>query len=223
MDIFNELLYMLWRQDFKTLSNPSVVWTIYLLAFLIIFLENSLFPAAFLPGDSLLILLGVLIAKGTLNLLLVLLLLTIAASLGSWISYIQGKWLEKNRVVKSWLAHLPAHYNQRAHQMFHRHGLSALLIGRFIAFVRTLLPSIAGLSGLSISRFQFFNWISAFLWVFILTLIGVILGKTSIFHRYEAELMLCLILLPLALLIIGLMSSLLILWRRKGLTNTDKE
>ncbi len=42
--------------------------------------------------------------------------------------------------------HLPSHYHQRAHHLFHKHGLSALLMGRFIAFVRTLLPTIAGLS-----------------------------------------------------------------------------
>ncbi|MGL9722295.1 DedA family protein [Sodalis sp. (in: enterobacteria)] len=223
MDIFKELLHALWQQDFETLSDPSLVWTIYLLVFVILFLENGLLPAAFLPGDSLLILIGVLIAKGTLNFPLVLLLLTVAASLGSWISYIQGKWLENNRLVKSWLAHLPAHYHQRAYRMFHRHGLSALLIGRFVAFVRTLLPTIAGLSGLGSSRFHFFNWISAFLWVFILTLVGFILGKTPVFQRYEEELMLCLMLLPLALLTIGLVSSLAVIWRRKRLTDSDKE
>lgn len=222
MDIFKELLYSLLQQDFETLSSQSLVWTIYFLVFVILFLENGLLPAAFLPGDSLLILLGVLIAKGTLNFPLALLLLTVAASLGSWISYLQGKLLENNRVVKSWLAHLPDHYHQQAHRMFHRHGLSALLIGRFIAFVRTLLPTIAGLSGLGNSRFHFFNWISAFSWVFILTLLGFLLGKTPVFYRYEEKLMLCLLLLPLALLTIGLMSSLVIIWRRKQLNNPDK-
>ncbi|MCR3756085.1 MAG: DedA family protein YqjA [Sodalis sp. Psp] len=223
MDIFKELLHSLWQQDFETLSNQSLVGTIYFLMFIILFLENGLLPAAFLPGDSLLILLGVLIAKGTLNFPLALLLLTVAASLGSWISYLQGKWLENNQTVKSWLAYLPAHYHQRARRMFHRHGLSALLIGRFIAFVRTLLPTIAGLSGLGNSRFHFFNWISAFLWVFILTLVGFVLSKTPIFQRYEEELMLCLLLLPLVLLTIGLMSSLVVIWRRRQLNNPDKE
>ncbi|KYP96262.1 membrane protein [Sodalis-like endosymbiont of Proechinophthirus fluctus] len=223
MDIFKELFDALWQQDFETLSDPSLVWIIYLLVFIILFLENGLLPAAFLPGDSLLILIGVLIAKGTLNFPLVLLLLTAAASLGSWISYIQGKWLENNRVVKSWLTHLPAYYHQRAYRMFHRHGLSALLIGRFVAFVRTLLPTIAGLSGLGSSRFHFFNWISAFLWVFILMLVGFILEKTPVFQRYEEVLMLCLMLLPLALLTIGLLSSMVVIWRHKRLTNSDKE
>ncbi|UVK78118.1 MAG: DedA family protein YqjA [Sodalis sp. Fse] len=223
MHILKELLYALWQQDFESLSDPSLIWIIYLLVFIILFLENGVLPAAFLPGDSLLILLGVLIAKSKINFPFTLILLTIAASLGSWISYLQGKWLENNKLVKSWLAHLPDHYHQRAHQMFYRHGLSALLIGRFVAFVRTLLPAIAGLSGLGNSRFHFFNWISAFLWVFILTLGGFVLGKTPIFQHYEKKLILCLMLLPLAFLTIGLISSLIVIWRKKKLNAPDKK
>ncbi|AFP84779.1 DedA family protein [secondary endosymbiont of Ctenarytaina eucalypti] len=223
MDICKELLCFFWQQDFETLADSNLVWTIYFLVFIILFLENGLLPAAFLPGDSLLILIGVLIAKETLNFPLVLMLLTVAASLGSWISYMQGKWLENNRVVKTWMAHFPAHYHQQAYRMFHRHGLSALLIGRFIAFVRTLLPTIAGLSGLGSARFHFFNWFSAFLWVSVLTLLGFILGKTRIFQRYEERVMLCLMLLPLALLTIGLLSSLFLIWRRKRVTDLNKE
>ncbi|WP_413736893.1 DedA family protein [Sodalis sp. RH21] len=215
MDILKSLVHALWQQDFETLADPTLVWTIYLVLFVILFLENGLLPAAFLPGDSLLILVGVLIAKGTMNFPLTLLVLTAAASLGSWISYIQGKWLGNTRLVQSWLSHLPAQYHQRAHLMFHRHGLSALLIGRFVAFVRTLLPTIAGLSGLSDARFQLFNWLSAFIWVFILTTVGFLLGKTALFQYYEDELMLGLMLLPLFFLVIGLAGSLLILWRKK--------
>ncbi|MEA9390389.1 DedA family protein [Acerihabitans sp. TG2] len=215
MDILKSLVHALWQQDFETLADPTLVWTIYLVLFVILFLENGLLPAAFLPGDSLLILVGVLIAKGTMNFPMTLLVLTAAASLGSWISYIQGKWLGNTRLVQSWLAHLPAQYHQRSHLMFHRHGLSALLVGRFIAFVRTLMPTIAGLSGLSNTRFQLFNWLSALLWVLILTTLGFLLGKTSLFKYYEDELMLGLMLLPLVFLVIGLAGSLMILWRNK--------
>ncbi|VFS58101.1 Inner membrane protein YqjA [Leminorella grimontii] len=59
------------------------------------------------------------------------------------------------------MAKIPAHYHQRAHNLFHQHGFFALLIGRFLAFVRTLLPTIAGLSALDGKRFQIFNWLSA--------------------------------------------------------------
>ncbi|XBS69354.1 DedA family protein [Acerihabitans sp. KWT182] len=222
MDILKALVNALWQQDFEMLADPSLVWTLYLVLFFILFLENGLLPAAFLPGDSLLILVGVLIAKGAMNFPLTLLVLTAAASLGSWISYIQGKWLGNTRLVRSWLSHLPAHYHERSYLMFHRHGLSALLIGRFVAFVRTLLPTIAGLSGLSDARFQFFNWISALIWVFLLTSVGFALGKTALFQYYEDELMLCLMLLPLVFLVIGLAGSLLILWRKKNAPDIGK-
>lgn len=222
MEIIKELLIALWHQDFDILADPKLVWTIYFLLFMILFLENGLLPAAFLPGDSLLILVGVLVAKGTMNFTFTVALLTTAASLGCWVSYLQGKWLGNSRLVQSWLAHLPAHYHQRAHMLFHRHGLSALLVGRFLAFIRTLLPTIAGLSGLDNARFQFFNWMSGLLWVLILVSLGFALGKTPVFAKYEDQLMFCLILLPLVLLFVGLFGSLIVLWRKKRAINSGK-
>ena len=222
MDIIRELITALWHQDYETLANPSLVWTIYGILFVILFLENGLLPAAFLPGDSLLILVGVLIARDTMDFPLTLLVLTSAASLGCWVGYLQGRWLGNTHLVQKRLSHLPAHYHQRAHQLFHRHGLAALLIGRFLAFVRTLLPLIAGLSGLNGPRFQFFNWISGLLWVLILSSLGYVLGKTPLFLRYEDQLMNLLMLLPLVLLVFGLCGSLLVLWRKKHAHATGK-
>lgn len=224
MDVLHTLLQALWQQDYETLANPTLVWAIYGMLFMILFLENGLLPAAFLPGDSLLILVGVLIAKGTMSFPLTVAILTTGASLGCWVSYIQGRWLGNTVLVQKWLSHLPAQYHTRAHNLFHRHGLSALLVGRFIAFVRTLLPTIAGISGLSNARFQFFNWMSGLLWVLILTVMGFALGKTPLFRRYEDELMFCLMLLPLVLLVIGLVGSLLVLWRKRqsNLTGGEK-
>ena len=195
MELLTQLLNALWAQDYETLANPSMIGMLYFVLFMILFLENGLLPAAFLPET--------------------LLLLTAAASLGCWLSYIQGRWLGNTRIVQNWLSHLPSHYHQRAHHLFHKHGLSALLIGRFIAFVRTLLPTIAGLSGLSSARFQFFNWMSGLLWVLILTSLGYLLGKTPVFLKYEDQLMSCLMLLPVALLVFGLIGSLIVLWKKK--------
>ncbi|PHM62926.1 DedA family protein [Xenorhabdus ishibashii] len=215
MEIVTDLIYALWHQDYETLANPSLVWVIYILLFTILFLENGILPAAFLPGDSLLILVGVLIAKETMSFPITLVILTIGASLGCWIGYLQGKWLGNTKLVQGWLSHLPAHYHQRAHNLFHRHGLSALLIGRFLAFIRTLLPTLAGLAGLKNGRFQIFNWLSGFMWVLILTTLGYALGKSPLFRRYEEYLMSFLVLLPVCLLLIGLIGSLAVIWRKK--------
>ncbi|PPI87823.1 DedA family protein [Candidatus Pantoea edessiphila] len=215
MHILQTLLHALWQKDYNTLSDPSVTWFIYVILFVIVFLENGLLPAAFLPGDSLLILVGVLVGKGIVSFPLVIFILTISAGLGYWISYIQGKWLGNTVIVQKWLSQLPDKYHQRAHNLFYRHGLAALLMGRFIAFIRTLLPTIAGMSGLNNIRFQFFNWISGLLWIVILITIGFVLSKTKIFIHYEDKLMFLLILLPLVLLFFGIISLLIMLYSKK--------
>lgn len=215
MELLTQLLYSLWCQDFEALANPSLAGMLYLVLFVVLLLENGLLPAAFLPGDSLLVLVGALIAKGAILYFPTVILLTVAASLGFWLSYFQGRWLGNTAIVQKWLNQLPQHYQQRTHTLFHKYGLFALLIGRFIAFVRTLLPLIAGLTGLNNLRFQVFNWISGALWVLILTTIGYLLGNSRMFVKYENILMSGLMLLPLVLLIFGLGGSLTMLWKKK--------
>lgn len=221
METMQQLFFALWHQDYETLSNPSLLWAIYIMLFAILFLENGLLPAAFLPGDSLLILVGVLIAKDTLDFPTTLIVLTAGASLGCWVGYLQGRWLSNTKIVKGWLSHLPPHYHQRAHSLFHRHGLAALLVGRFLAFVRTLLPMLAGIAGLNSRRFQFFNWLSGFLWVGILTSLGYGLGISPIFRKYEHHLMNILMLILVVLLVFGLLASLWVVWKRKRTKSSD--
>ena len=170
MVVIQDIVAALWQHDFAALANPHVVGIVYLVMFATLFLENGLLPASFLPGDSLLLLAGALIAKGVMGYVPTIAILTAAASLGCWLSYIQGRWLGNTRVVKGWLAQLPDKYHQRATCVFDRHGLLALLAGRFLAFVRTLLPTMAGISGLSNRRFQVFTWLSA------LPVVGVVTG-----------------------------------------------
>jgi hypothetical protein len=64
MELLTQLLHALWAQDFETLANPSMIGMLYFVLFMILFLENGLLPAAFLPGDSLLVLVGVLCQRG---------------------------------------------------------------------------------------------------------------------------------------------------------------
>ena len=215
MELLTQLLQALWAQDFETLANPSMIGMLYFVLFVILFLENGLLPAAFLPGDSLLVLVGVLIAKGAMGYPQTILLLTVAASLGCWLSYVQGRWLGNTQTVKGWLAHLPHKYHQRATCMFDRHGLLALLAGRFLAFVRTLLPTMAGISGLPNRRFQFFNWLSALLWVCVVTGLGYALSMIPFVKRHEDQVMTCLMILPIALLLAGLLGTLFVVIKKK--------
>lgn len=215
MTVIHEIFQALWHNDFVALSDPHVIGIVYFVMFITLFLENGLLPASFLPGDSLLVLAGALIAKGVMGFVPTLAILTIAASLGYWLSYLQGRWLGNTSVVKGWLKQLPQQYHDRANQMFDRHGLVALLAGRFIAFVRTLLPTIAGISGLSNRRFQFFNWLSGFLWVLLITSFGYALSMIPFVKRHEDKVMTFLVILPIVLLVIGLTGTLIVVLKKK--------
>jgi membrane protein DedA with SNARE-associated domain len=220
MNVLHEIVRALWQQDFAALANPRVIWIVYCVMFITLFLENGLLPAAFLPGDSLLLLSGAMIARGVMEFFPTLLVLTVAASLGCWFSYLQGRWLGDTRIVKGWLLHLPAHYHQRAYAMFDHHGLMALLVGRFLAFIRTLLPTMAGISGLSNTRFQLFNWSSALIWVGTLLTLGFSISHVPLIKQYENQVMMILMILPLVLLCSGLVGTLVLLFHRRKIKNT---
>lgn len=215
MAVIHDIVQALWHQDFVALANPHVIGVVYCVMFTTLFLENGLLPASFLPGDSLLLLAGALVAKGVMPFLPTLIILTAGASLGCWLSYIQGRWLGNTRTVKGWLSQLPEHYHQRATTMFDKHGLMALLAGRFLAFIRTLLPTIAGISGLSQRRFQFFNWLSGFLWVTVVTSLGYALSMIPYVKRHEDQVMTVLMLLPIVLLVVGLVGAVVVIIKKK--------
>jgi len=215
MAVIQNIVQALWQHDFATLANPHVIGVVYCVMFATLFLENGLLPASFLPGDSLLLLAGALVAKGVMDFVPTMVILTTAASLGCWLSYLQGRWLGNTKTVKGWLSQLPAQYHQRATHMFDRHGLLALLAGRFLAFVRTLLPTMAGISGLSNRRFQFFNWLSALLWVGVVTSFGYALSMIPFVKRHEDQVMTFLMILPIALLVAGLVGTVFVVLKKK--------
>ncbi|WPM84607.1 DedA family protein [Apirhabdus apintestini] len=215
MAVIQHIIAALWQHDFSALADPHVVGIVYAVMFLTLLLENGLLPASFLPGDSLLVLAGALIARGVMEFIPTMLILTVAASLGCWFSYLQGRWLGNTQTVRGWLQQLPEQYHHRASGMFDRHGLLALLAGRFLAFVRTLLPTIAGISGLSNRRFQFFNWLSALVWVGVVTSFGYALSMIPFVKRHEDLVMTFLMVLPIVLLAAGLVGALIVVLRKR--------
>ncbi|MGV7963063.1 DedA family protein [Photorhabdus tasmaniensis] len=223
MEVLNEIMQALWQHDFSKLANPDVLWIIYGILFVTLVLENGLLPAAFLPGDTLLILAGALIAKGVMSFIPTVFILTAAASIGCWLGYLQGRWLGDTKRVKGWLAHLPIQYRQRANMLFFKHGLPALLVGRFLAFVRTLLPTLAGISGLNSKRFQIFNWLSGLLWVVIMVGFGYLLNQIPFVKNHQDLVINILIILPIVLLLSGLIASLLMYWHHRKITAVKRK
>lgn len=87
MAVIQDIIAALWQHDFAALANPHVVSVVYFVMFATLFLENGLLPASFLPGDSLLLLAGALIAQDVMHFLPTIGILTTAASLGCWLLY----------------------------------------------------------------------------------------------------------------------------------------
>ncbi|MWN31594.1 DedA family protein [Gilliamella sp. Pra-s65] len=214
METIITLYHAFVSMDIATLSNPNVLWVLYGMLFTIILLENGVLPAAFLPGDSLLFLTGVLISQNVFHFGLINFILIAGAALGTWLGYAQGLWLGNTKLVQGWMAHIPEKYHHKSEVLFHKYGLQALFIGRFIAFVRTLLPMMAGLSGLHSRKFHIYNLISATLWIFLIVTLGYLFGLSPIFKEYEKQIMSLLMLIPVFLLVLGLIFSVFLAVKR---------
>jgi len=211
-----DILHALLSHDLAALNQPEMTWGIYIMLFAAIFLESALLPAAFFPGDSLLLLGGALVANGILPFWPVLGLLVAATGTGYHVNYLLGRWLGHTRVMQTWLTRMPEQYHRRAHRLSEQYGPVVLLIGRFIGFVRTLLPLLAGISGLRQGRFLLYSWTGAFLWVGTLMMAGEALTAVPFFRQNESAGMTLLLILPLFLLISGVAGSLVVMYRRKS-------
>lgn len=210
-----ELLAALWNQDFQTLSDPEIVLLLYAVLFVILVLENGFLPATFLPGDSLLLLTGTLAAHDIIDFWKILGVLTLGASVGSELGYLQGKWLSETKTVKRWLSHIPQKYHNRTGEMLHKYGILALLIARFTAFVRTMMPLFIGISGMERRQFHIVNWISGFLWVGLLVSLSYFLSRVEFFQRHQSAVMTILTVIPVILLAFGLLTSVYFIWKSR--------
>lgn len=150
---------------------------IYVLLFLIIFVETGLVVMPFLPGDSLLFVVGALAATGDISLVQALSLMWIAAVAGDQLNYSIGHAIgpkvfgwEKSR----W-------FNRdafdKAHAFYERYGGITIVLARFMPFIRTFAPFVAGVAQMSRGAFTFFNVLGATIWVFGVGLAGYWFGN----------------------------------------------
>jgi membrane-associated protein len=150
---------------------------VYALLFVIIFVETGVVVMPFLPGDSLLFVVGALCGLGLMNLPLTLVLLVLAAVMGDQVNYSIGRHVGPR--VFGW--EQSRFFNRaafdRTHAFYERYGAFALIAGRFMPFVRTFVPFVAGVGEMTRSRFTLFNVIGALVWVLGITLAGYLFGN----------------------------------------------
>ena len=150
---------------------------VYALLFLIIFVETGVVVMPFLPGDSLLFVVGALCGAGFMSLPLAMVLLVLAAILGDQLNYSIGRYFGPK--VFQWedsrLFNRKAF--DRAHNFYEKYGGITVILARFMPFVRTFVPFVAGVAEMTRSTFTFYNVIGALIWVVGLTGAGYLFGN----------------------------------------------
>jgi membrane-associated protein len=178
MDIIGALIDFILHVDVHLANFVEVygVW-VYALLFAIIFVETGVVVMPFLPGDSLLFVVGALCGAGLMSLPLAMGLLIVAAILGDQVNYSIGRYFGP-RVFK-W--EHSRFFNRRAfdqtHAFYEKYGGITIILARFMPFLRTFAPFVAGVAEMTRSKFTFFNVTGALLWVISLTVAGYLFGN----------------------------------------------
>ncbi|WP_374569479.1 VTT domain-containing protein [Ideonella sp.] len=186
-------------KDFVALYG---VW-VYALLFLIIFVETGVVVMPFLPGDSLLFVVGTLCGAGAMDLTLSLSLMFTAAVAGNQSNYTIGKhvgpkvfqwensrWFNKQAFLK-------------AHDFYERYGGITLVVGRFMPFLRTFAPFVAGVALMTRRRFTFFDVTGGALWVGSVTLAGFFFGNVPWVQHNLEKIIWAMILIPGFAILLG--------------------
>ena len=143
----------------------------------IIFAETGLAAGFFLPGDSLLVVAGLFAATGKLSLAILLSTLFLAAVVGDTVGYYTGAKIGPRIFTRQESLFFKPSHLQKAHAFYEKYGGKTIVIARFVPFVRTFAPIVAGAAQMPYRNFILFNVAGGFLWVFSMILSGYFLGS----------------------------------------------
>jgi membrane-associated protein len=176
---------------------------VYALLFLIIFVETGLVVMPFLPGDSLLFIVGALAGAGLMSYPLVAALLIAAAVLGNQTNYTIGSVVGPR--VFQW--EQSRFFNKRAfeqaHAFYERYGGITIVVARFLPFLRTFAPFVAGVAQMTRSKFTFYDVTGGTLWVLSLVTAGYLFGNIDWVQTHLSKIIWALVLLPGLLALLG--------------------
>ncbi len=176
---------------------------VYALLFLIIFVETGVVVMPFLPGDSLLFVVGTMCGVGLMSYPVAVGLLFLAAVLGDQCNYSIGRYFGPK--VFAWPN--SRFFNKRAfdksHAFYERYGGITIILARFAPFLRTFAPFVAGVSEMSRSKFTLFNVIGGALWVGSIITAGFLFGNIPVVKANLEKIIWAMILIPGLLVIYG--------------------
>ncbi len=157
---------------------------IYLILFLIIFIETGLVIIPFLPGDSLLFVAGTLAGVGLLNMLFLCLLLSLAAIAGDSLNYWIGKTSRLERLQCRYPRFFKQEYFDATNRYYAKYGGKTIVIARFVPYIRTFAPFLAGVGHMSYPRFLYYNVVGGIAWVVSFLTLGYFFGSLPIVKEH---------------------------------------
>ncbi len=202
VELFKHILHL----DFPWLFQEYNT-TIYVVLFLVIFIETGLVAMPFLPGDSLLFTAGLFARSGMLNMSYLLILLFIAAVLGDNCNY----WIGRKIGLKVFGLKFRGRplvkkdYLDKTHQFFEKYGTKAIIMARFAPFVRTFAPFAAGVAEMKYSKYLLFDILGGALWIVSLTVAGYLLGEVEFIRKHIDLVCIGIILVSVAPILLNLL------------------
>jgi len=177
---------------------------VYFILFVIIFCETGLVVLPFLPGDSLLFITGALAATGSIQILPIFIIFSLAAILGDTVNYSIGHLLKDKVIARNKIRFIKSEHIEHADKFFKIHGGKTIILARFIPFIRTFAPFVAGVGAMSYRRFLIFNVAGGIFWVFVVLFSGYFFGNIPIIKNNFSLLILGVIAITLISVIITL-------------------
>jgi membrane-associated protein len=164
-------------------------YLIYLVLFIVIFCETGLVFTPFLPGDSLLFIAGALAGSGVLNLPVLLVIVASAAILGDtanfWIGRYAGASMMKGRLS----GFIKGEWIEYTREFYDRWGGATIVVARFVPYIRTFAPFLAGIGEMHYRWFLFYNILGGLLWTFGLIIGGYFIGNIPVVQENVGVLM----------------------------------
>jgi len=195
--------WLLWMVDFilhvdahlREFVSAYGSW-VYALLFAIVFVETGVVVMPFLPGDSLLFVAGALCGLGLMSLPPTLALLVVAAILGDQVNCAIGRRVGPRVFGWEHSRWFNRRAFERAHAFYERYGGVTLILARFMPFLRTFVPFVAGVAQMSRARFTLYNAAGGLLWVISLVGAGFLFGNLPWVQLHLSKIIWAMILVP---------------------------
>ncbi len=178
---------------------------VYALLFVVVFVETGLVVMPFLPGDSLLFVVGAMGGSGLLDLWIALPVMLAAAFLGDQCNFSLGRWAGPRVFQWPQSRWFNRQAFEQAHAFYEKWGAWTIVAARFLPFIRTFAPFVAGVADMARARFVAFNALGAVLWVLGVGALGAVFGNVPWVQANFEKFIWALILLPGALALLGLL------------------